>query len=187
MSKNTVETEGPQMTSQYSAYALRVGLARLYARMRMHTPTRSGTRTHSHACAHRPISNAYCFSAATMIRKRASLLPYMYISPLVSFYNVNKPLYSQHNKVSAFIPCVIRYMFRPMLVIVSLKTTLKTLSGWYTWSRRRIEITYVSCDRKGNGHRAPHEPSLGSACGVTNTVIRPAHVSHYFRFLVEMT
>jgi hypothetical protein len=48
MSKNVVETEGPQMTSQYGAYALRAGLARLYVRMHMHTPTRSGT--HTHAC-----------------------------------------------------------------------------------------------------------------------------------------
>jgi hypothetical protein len=44
MSKNVVETEGPQMTSQYGAYALHAGLARLHARMRMHTPT----RTHAH-------------------------------------------------------------------------------------------------------------------------------------------
>jgi hypothetical protein len=48
-SKNWVETEGPQMTSQYGAYALRAGLARLYARMRMHTPTRSGTHRHARA------------------------------------------------------------------------------------------------------------------------------------------
>jgi hypothetical protein len=45
MSKNVVETEGPQMTSQYGAYAFRAGVARLYARMRMHTPTRLGTHT----------------------------------------------------------------------------------------------------------------------------------------------
>jgi hypothetical protein len=41
------------MTSQYGAYALRAGLARLYARMCMHSPTRLGThmhaRTHKHA------------------------------------------------------------------------------------------------------------------------------------------
>jgi hypothetical protein len=36
------------MTS-HDAYALRAGLARLYARMRMHTPSRSGTHTHAHA------------------------------------------------------------------------------------------------------------------------------------------
>jgi hypothetical protein len=30
MSENVVETEGLQMTSQYGAYALRAGLARLY-------------------------------------------------------------------------------------------------------------------------------------------------------------
>jgi hypothetical protein len=47
MSKNIVETEGPQMTSQYGANALRAGLARLLARMRMRTPTRP--RTHMHA------------------------------------------------------------------------------------------------------------------------------------------
>ena len=69
--KNVVETEGPQMTSQYGAYALRAGLARLYARMRMHTPTRSGT--HVHARTRRPISITYCFSRATMIPERASV------------------------------------------------------------------------------------------------------------------
>ena len=52
MSKNMVEPERPQMTSQYGAYALRAGLARLYVRMRMHTPTRSGIRTHARACMH---------------------------------------------------------------------------------------------------------------------------------------
>ena len=56
MSKNVVETEGPQMTSQHGAYALRAGLARLYARMSMHTLTRPGTqcthaRTRKHAHA----------------------------------------------------------------------------------------------------------------------------------------
>jgi hypothetical protein len=38
---------GPQMTSQYGAYALHAGLARLHAPMRIHTPTRQGTRTHA--------------------------------------------------------------------------------------------------------------------------------------------
>ena len=72
------------MTSQYGAYALRAGLARLHARMsmRMHTPTRSGTNTHArkhaHACTHRPIISSYCFSTATMFRKRASMLYYTY-------------------------------------------------------------------------------------------------------------
>jgi hypothetical protein len=43
MSKNIVETQGSQMTSQYGAYALRAGLARLYATTRMDAPTRPGT------------------------------------------------------------------------------------------------------------------------------------------------
>ena len=57
MSKNVVKSEGPNMTSQHGAYALRVGLARLYARMRMHTPIRQDThvhaRTHARASMHR--------------------------------------------------------------------------------------------------------------------------------------
>jgi hypothetical protein len=48
MSKNVVETEGPQMTSQYGAYALHAILTRLHALMRMNMPTRPGT--HMHAC-----------------------------------------------------------------------------------------------------------------------------------------
>ena len=42
------------MTSQHGAYALRAELAKLYERMRVHTPTRPGThmqtRTHAQAC-----------------------------------------------------------------------------------------------------------------------------------------
>jgi hypothetical protein len=83
MSKNIVETEGPQMTSQYDAYALRDELARLYARMSMHTLTHLGSqmhaRTHEHAYTHRPVSNTYYFSRVTMIRDRASVLRFMYI------------------------------------------------------------------------------------------------------------
>jgi hypothetical protein len=50
MSKNVVHTEGTRMTSQYGAYALRARFARLYARMRMHTPTCPGIQcTHAHS------------------------------------------------------------------------------------------------------------------------------------------
>jgi hypothetical protein len=52
MSKNVVETEGPQMTSQYGAYALRAGLERSHARMRMHTPARLGTHIHARTRKH---------------------------------------------------------------------------------------------------------------------------------------
>jgi hypothetical protein len=48
MSKNMVESEGLEMTSQYSAYTLHAGKARLHARTRMHTPIRSDDRTHAH-------------------------------------------------------------------------------------------------------------------------------------------
>ena len=52
MSQNLVETEGPQMTSQYGACALLTGLAMLYARMRMHMPTRSDTHMHARTRSH---------------------------------------------------------------------------------------------------------------------------------------
>ena len=45
MSKNEVEPEGPQMTSQHGAYMLNAGYARLHARTRMHTSTRPSTHT----------------------------------------------------------------------------------------------------------------------------------------------
>jgi hypothetical protein len=74
MSKNVVETERPQMSSQYGAYALRAGLSRLHARTRMRMPTRPST--HMHARAHRPVNNIYCFSKAKMIREGSSMLRY---------------------------------------------------------------------------------------------------------------
>jgi hypothetical protein len=71
MSKNVVDTEGRQMTSQYGAYAFRAGLLRQYAHMRMHTPTLSDTHMHARAraqaCTHRPTCNTHCFSTATMV------------------------------------------------------------------------------------------------------------------------
>jgi hypothetical protein len=70
LSKNVVVPERPQMASQYGAYELHAGYARL------HTQTRSGTRTHTQIC------NTYCFSTATMIRVRASLVRYTYIACL---------------------------------------------------------------------------------------------------------
>jgi hypothetical protein len=81
MSKNMVEPEGPQMTSQYGAYALHGGLTRLQSRTRMHTPTSPGT--YMHARTRRPILNTYCFSTVTIICERASVLRYTYIFCLV--------------------------------------------------------------------------------------------------------
>jgi hypothetical protein len=68
MSKNVVETKGPQMTSQYSAYALRAGLARLYARTRMYTPTRLGAHMHARMRKHAH-TDQYCFFTATMVSR----------------------------------------------------------------------------------------------------------------------
>jgi hypothetical protein len=86
MSKNVVEIDESQMTSQHGAYTLHAGLSKLYARMHMHTPTRWGThvhaRTHAQACTHRPIYNTYCFSTAKMISwMRLSVTSYVHCLP----------------------------------------------------------------------------------------------------------
>ena len=67
-------------------YALRARLARLYAHMRMHMPTRPGNHMHARTSkhTHTPICNSYCFSTATIVRERASLLRYTDIACLVS-------------------------------------------------------------------------------------------------------
>ena len=85
MSKNVLETEGPHMTSQYGAYALRAGLAR-FAPKRMHTFTHpcthmdARTRKHAH-------TNQYVILTAFLrqqwFRERASVLRNTYIACLV--------------------------------------------------------------------------------------------------------
>ena len=87
MSKNVVETEGPQMTSQHGAYALRAGLARLYARMRMHTPTRPGTHMHARTRKHAHTDQyviLIAFLQQQWFREHASMLRYTYIASLVN-------------------------------------------------------------------------------------------------------
>jgi hypothetical protein len=85
-----VETEGPQMTSQHGAYALHAGLARLHARMCMHTSTSS--RTHAHARTH-TYTHKYVILIALpreqWLRERASVMWYTYVACLVSRTNDN--------------------------------------------------------------------------------------------------
>jgi hypothetical protein len=52
MSKSWMDTEGPQMTSQYGAYVLCAGLAGLLELMRMNTPTLPPTHMHARARMH---------------------------------------------------------------------------------------------------------------------------------------
>jgi hypothetical protein len=79
MSKNIVEIDGPQMTSQYGAHALRAGLTRLLALIRMHTPKRPGTHMHARTSkdAH---TDQYlmltAFPQQQWFRERASILRY---------------------------------------------------------------------------------------------------------------
>ena len=88
MSKNLVETEEPQITSQHGAYALRAGLARLYARMRMHTPTRLGTHVHARTRKYAHTDQYVILIALPQqqwLRERASMIRYTYIACLVFF------------------------------------------------------------------------------------------------------
>jgi hypothetical protein len=86
MSKYVVETVGPQKTLQYGAYALRAGLARLYARTRKHMPTRpvthmyARTRNHTHTDQYAIL---IAFQQQQWFHKRSSMLRYTYISYLV--------------------------------------------------------------------------------------------------------
>jgi hypothetical protein len=74
------------MTSQYGAYALMLdkqGYIQVRACARPHARKRA--RAPSLARTHRPISKTSCFSSATMIRERASVLRHTYIACLVYF------------------------------------------------------------------------------------------------------
>jgi hypothetical protein len=54
----------------------------------MHARFRAYIRTHGSARTHRPICNTYCFSTATMIRERASVLRYTYIVCIIDIFSV---------------------------------------------------------------------------------------------------
>jgi hypothetical protein len=86
MSKNLVEIKGPQMTSQYGAYELRAGLARLHARMSVHTSTRPDIHMHARTRKHAH-TNQYAiliaFPLQQWFRERASVFRYTYIVCLV--------------------------------------------------------------------------------------------------------
>ena len=86
MAKNIVETEGPQMTSQYGAYALHAGLARPHAHMRMHTPTRPGTHMHARTRKHAHTDQyviLIAFPQQQWFRERTSVLRCTRIACLV--------------------------------------------------------------------------------------------------------
>jgi hypothetical protein len=98
MSKNIVKTEGPQMMSQYGAYALCTGLARLHAHMCMYAPMRPGTHMHAHLRKHAHTDQyviLIAFPQQQWFCERASMLRCTYISCLVIYmlhlllFNVN--------------------------------------------------------------------------------------------------
>jgi hypothetical protein len=89
------------MTSKYGAYALHAELARLYACMRMHTPTRPGTHMHARTRKHAHTDQyviLIAFPQQQWFRERASMLRYTYIGCIVVFYRsvqMKRKLYLQ--------------------------------------------------------------------------------------------
>jgi hypothetical protein len=70
------------MTSQYGAYALRAGLARLYERMPTRPVTHMHARTRKHAHTDQYVI-LFAFSRQQWFQERASMLRYTYIACLV--------------------------------------------------------------------------------------------------------
>jgi hypothetical protein len=82
MSKNMVETKGPQITS---IWRMRVACWKtkatcMYAHAHPHSSGYPHALIHAHARPHKLISNSYCFSTATVICERTSVLRYTYIA-----------------------------------------------------------------------------------------------------------
>ena len=90
MSRNIVVTDGPQI-SQYGAYALRAGLVRPHARMRMHTPTHRVTHVHARTLKHAHTDQyviLIAFPQQKWFCERASMLRYTYIVCLVKYSTI---------------------------------------------------------------------------------------------------
>jgi hypothetical protein len=119
MSKHVVENEEPQMMSQYGAYPLRAGLAKLYARMSMLTPTRPGIHMHARTQRKHAHTDQYviliAFPRQQRFVKRASVLRYTYIACLVGSYMKLK-FSSYFSRVYDFISCPTRHNDEERLV-----------------------------------------------------------------------
>jgi hypothetical protein len=99
MSKNMVETEGRQITSQYGAYALQAVWARLHARTRMHTPTHPGTHTRTHAQTNKYVI-LIAFPQQQWFREHASVLRSTYIASPVFFIQTRCKTWSGGNVIT---------------------------------------------------------------------------------------
>jgi hypothetical protein len=112
MSKNVVETKGPQSTSQYGAYAFRAVLARLYSRMCMHMPTRLSThamRKHAHTDQYVTV---IAFPQQQWSRKRASVLRYRL------WYSASSFNFQNHRSLRSSISCLRLLHFPPVSSIL---------------------------------------------------------------------
>ena len=95
MSKNSVDTKGPQMTSQYGTYALRAAWQGYMHVIRMHMPTRPGTHMHARTRKHAHTGQYVIFIAFPQqqwFHKRASVLRYTYIACLHNNISQNELL-----------------------------------------------------------------------------------------------
>ena len=109
-----VETKGPQMTSQYGAYALHDGTARIHALMHMHK------NKHAHPCTHRPVSNTHFFFHHNNVtlhvfenhasRRRVQTTCYPFVVDYQASYSRNKKLAVRplSHKIACF--CCLQYV-----------------------------------------------------------------------------
>jgi hypothetical protein len=82
------------MTSQYGAYTSRAGLTRLYACMRMHTPTHPETHMHARKSKHAHTDQniiLIAFPHQQWFRECVSMLRHTYIASLV--------IHSSHSRI----------------------------------------------------------------------------------------
>jgi hypothetical protein len=77
VSKNVVEPEGLQMTSQYGTYPLHAGLERRYILIRTHMPTPPDTHMHARKHTHKYVI-LIAFTTATMV-SRTRLIVTLYV------------------------------------------------------------------------------------------------------------
>ena len=85
------------MTSQYGAHELHAGKARLYTRIRMHTPTLPGTRTHERAPTHK-----YVIFIAFPRQQWFANAPVCYVMRTLSFWMSNLAATRKHFSLCPF-------------------------------------------------------------------------------------
>jgi hypothetical protein len=137
MPKNVVDAEGPQMTSQYGAYVLHAGYARLHALTFMHMLTLPVTQPHKHARTHtraqtqKQICNINCCFKATMFSRTHPNVMLLYVH-CVSYLSFN--VLCEHFSTSACTVFIIKYR--------AFEAVLYSITGIFLFPGRRDALYF---------------------------------------------